>query len=326
MHSGSGISVPEALLASTDRQSPTILDLRDYLESIGMDPDIPDGPTACEVCGGVETEPMRDAVRVTDELWTRFVVVSCRRCGFLYQTPRFAPAFYLDYYARLWRLLLWGDSQPTDEYVACQIERGATLADNLGDRLPPRGRILDVGCGVGALMKPFLDRGWSGLGVDPDKDAIACGAALGLPVAVQAAEDLDVEPEAYDLIIITGSLEHVYDPNAVLARCRRAAAPGSLLLLEGHAFGMAETYHAMGHNHRRFLTGTSMELLMLKHGWTPEWTTTRELCGPTRPGSVFTLGRRAEPLSPSAFDAAIAAGRRDTPDQMRQRLAAHAVA
>jgi SAM-dependent methyltransferase len=307
-------------MSSADRP-PTILELSEYLERLEMSGFVPNAAVACEVCGSLEAEPLREAMRVTDRLWVRFIAVSCRRCGFMYQTPRFPPAFYLDYYARLWRMLLWGDSKPSEEYVAHQIERGAALADSLADRLPPPGRLLDVGCGVGAFMKPFLDRGWSGWGVDPDLEAIAYGGdVLGLPVAVQAAEELDVEPEAFDLVIITSSLEHVYDPNAVLERCRRAAAPGSLLLLEGHALGQAEGHRALGHNHRRFLTGASMELLMLKHGWTPELTTSRALCGPTRPGSVFVLGRRAEPLSPSALEAVIAAGRRETPDQMKQRL------
>ncbi len=80
-------------------------------------------------------------------------------------------------------MLLWGDSKPTDAYVANQIERGAALIANLADRLPARGRVLDVGCGVGGMMKPFLDRGWSGLGVDPDLDAVAHGASLGLPAS-----------------------------------------------------------------------------------------------------------------------------------------------
>jgi 2-polyprenyl-3-methyl-5-hydroxy-6-metoxy-1,4-benzoquinol methylase len=321
------MSASEAILGSADRKPPTILDLSDYLETIEMGGWVPDATTACEVCGSAETEPVREAVRVTDEIWARFVVVCCRSCGYLYQTPRFAPAFYLDYYARLWRLLLFGASKPTEDYVAGQIARGAALADSLGDRLPPRGRLLDVGCGAGGLMKPFLDRGWTGFGIDPDHDAIAYGAnTLGLPVVAQAAEDLDVDAEAFDLIIITGSLEHVYDPNAVLRLCRRAAAPGSLLLLEGHALGQAETVGALGHNHRRFLTATSLELFMLKHGWTPELTTTRALCGPGREGSVFALGRRAEPLSRSALEAVIAAGRRETPDQLRRRLDASAVA
>ena len=120
-------------------------------------------------------------------------------------------------------------------------------------------------------MKPFLDRGWSGLGIDPDRGAAAYGAeVLGLPVVIQAAEDLTVEAETFDLIVITGSLEHVYDPNAVLSLCRRAAAPDLLLLLEGHGLGQAAVVGAPGHNHRRFLTGNSLALLMLKHGWIPE--------------------------------------------------------
>src|SRR5258705_12371219 len=114
------MSVSEAILGSADRKPTTILELGDYLETIGMGPCVPDGSADCEVCGGGGTEPLREAVRVTDEIWVRFVVVCCRSCGFLYQTPRFAPAFYRDYYARLWRLLLFGDSQPTEEYVACQ--------------------------------------------------------------------------------------------------------------------------------------------------------------------------------------------------------------
>jgi SAM-dependent methyltransferase len=308
---------------------PNILDLSDYLELIGMEPWVPDRSASCEVCGGSAVEPLRDAVRVTDEIWVRFAVVCCRRCGFLYQTPRFAPAFYLDYYARLWRFLLWGSSKPTQEYVDCQVERGALLADYLADRLPSRGRLLDVGCGVGGLMKPFLDRGWSALGIDPDRDAVAHGVELGLPVILQAAEELAVDDEAFDLIIITGSLEHVYDPNAVLQRCRRAAAPGSLLLLEGHALGQAEISRAFGHSHRRFLTASSAQWLMRKHGWTPELTTTEPVCGPTRPGSVFVAGRRAEPMSQAALEeaisAAIAGGQCDTPDLLRRRFDSHTI-
>ena len=308
-------------MRSTDSPPPTIIGLSEYLEAIGMDPWIPDAAVACEVCGGAGAEPLREAIRVTEEVWVRFAVVACQRCGFLYQTPRFAPAFYRDYYARTYREVTFGERTPTEDYVANQIARGALLADNLGDRLPPPGRLLDVGCAAGGLMKPFIDRGWSALGVDPDEEAVTHGAnVLGLPVVLQAAEELDVDAEAFDLIIITGSLEHVYDPNAVLERCRRAAAPGSLLVLEGHGLGQAESLHAMGHNHRRYLTQTSLELLMLKHGWTPELTTTRALCGPSRPGSVFALGRRADPLSPAALEAAIAGGRRDPPDQVRRRL------
>ena len=64
---------------------------------------------------------------------------------------------------------------------------------------------------------------------------------------------------------------------------------------------------------------------MLKHGCAPELTTKHELCGPTRPGSVFVLGRRTEPMSAAALEAEIAAGHRDTPDQLRRYLAEHAI-
>lgn len=299
---------------------PVVLELEPYFESLGLAPHEPLSSPCCEVCGSYESDRLRDAVRVTDRLWVRFSVVSCRNCGYLYQLPRFDESYYREYYARLWRSLLFGDSTPTAEYVACQIDRGRLLAGHLSSYLPHHGRLLDVGCGAGGLMRPFIDNGWTAHGIDPDRAAAAYGAReLGLSVVEQAAEELSVPEGSFDLIIITGSLEHVFNPNEVLSRCWRAGAPGSLLLLEGHALGQAATYGALGHNHRRLLTGSTMELFMLKHGWTPILTTSRELCGPTRPGSVFVLGRRDAPSPPDRFQSEVLQ-RRELPSVLSQRL------
>ena len=173
------MSVSKASSPSVDDSSPVVLDLGDYLAAIGLGSYAPaEGASACEVCGSPEADILREAVGVTVAVRVRFAVVCCRSCGFLYQTPRFAKAFYRDYYERVYRLLIAGDSRPTEAYVADQIARGSALAESLGAVLPPPGRLLDVGCAAGGLMKPFLDRGWSGLGIDPDRGAVAYGAEV----------------------------------------------------------------------------------------------------------------------------------------------------
>ena len=124
----------------------------------------------------------------------------------------------------------------------------------------------------------------------------------------------------FDLIVIAGSLEHVRDPREVLRRCHDAGGAGALLLLEAHGLGQAAYVGAIGHNHRRLLTGTTMALLMLDEGWTPEWITRQSLSGPTRPGSVFALGRRIDRPVAGAAAAAIARGVRDTPEEIAATL------
>lgn len=299
-----------------------ILDWPGYLDRLGLTRFTPRAAAyVCELCGGADAVTIRQTVRVTDTLRTRFATLCCTRCGLLVQSPRFPRGFYAAYYARVYRRMVGGAPRPSDSYVADQMARGASLFDSLRKWLPPRGRLLDVGCGAGGLMIPFLQRGWSVHGVDPDKAAVAHGInRLGLAVTAGSAETMKLARAAYDLIVITGSLEHVHDPNAVLRRCHDAAAPGSLLLVEAHGLGQAALLGAIGHNHRRLLTGTTMALLLLRHGWTTEWITDAPLCGPTRPGSTFILGRYAAPGGKNGVAAAIDGGVRDTPEAMTALL------
>jgi hypothetical protein len=121
-------------------------------------------------------------------------------------------------------------------------------------------------------------------------------------------------------VLIIGSLEHVYDPNRVLALCRRASAEGAYLLVEGHGLGQARQVGRCGHNHRRFLTRTSIELLMLKHGWDLMWLSDRDLSGPTRPYGIYGLGRAGKGLPEEELKAHIADGTRETCSDHRAKL------
>lgn len=168
-------------------------------------------------------------------------------------------------------------------------------------------------------MDAFLRNGWQAYGTDPDNGYVQYGLSrLQAPIAVQRAEDMVLEPHSYDLIVIAGSLEHVFDPNKVMAICRAAAAPNALLLLEGRGLAQARQTGRCGHNHRRFLSAVSIELLMLKYDWEPIWVTDGELCGPSRPQSIFGLGRARAKSDPEAFYASLGAYCRDAVDKQRQ--------
>ena len=299
-----------------------LLDLAAYLRLIGLDrfaplPGVPD----CELCGVAEAVAVRDTVRVSKTVTARFATRCCGHCGLLFQSPRFELAFYAAYYAQTYRHLVGWGAAPDPAYVADQIARGAALRRYLAPWLPRAGRLLDIGCGAGGMMVDFRDHGWAVRGIEPDRAAAAHAAtALRLDVTACDAEVAVLPPAAFDLIVIAGSLEHVAAPTPVLARCHDATAPGGLLLLEAHGLGQAACLGAIGHNHRRLFTATTLRLLMLRHGWDPLWVTDRPICGPTRPGSVFALGRKAAVAAPGVLDATIARGLRDTLQETRARL------
>ena len=295
--------------------------LLEYLRGVGIVDQVSAAALPCEVCGGDDHDILVDTVEVGNEQFGRLPVVGCANCGFIYQNPRFNQEFYDSYYDKYYRLMLFGDAEPEKDFLLDQVRRGEHLYRSLAARLPKQGKLLDVGCSAGGLMVAFAKRGWEVLGTDPDSTYVEFGRRrLGLRLEAVSAEAMELPDASYDLIVITGSLEHVFDVNRVLALCRKACAPGGMLFIEGRAlnYGLMKGYFS--HNHRRYLSLHSIELLMLKHGWTPILSTDAPLCGPTRPGAVHVLGRAGDPLDAAALQGEIDGGRREALATLKTRL------
>lgn len=108
----------------------------------------------------------------------------------------------------------------------------------------PGGRVLDVGCGSGAMLERLRDLGWRVQGVDPDPRAAAVAGHRGIPVHTGTLEEAAFEDGAFDAIIMNHVIEHVPDPHRLLGECRRILCPGGVLV--------ASTPNAAGLGHRRF--------------------------------------------------------------------------
>lgn len=111
-------------------------------------------------------------------------------------------------------------------------------------RGPPRGRLLDVGCGDGAFLRSMRDLGWSVAGLEPDPRAAAVARGRGLEVIERPIEPGSVPEDAFDVVTMSHVIEHVIDPVRALEACRRALAPGGLLAVV--------TPNADGWGHRRY--------------------------------------------------------------------------
>ncbi len=105
----------------------------------------------------------------------------------------------------------------------------ATLcAGTIGEVLDslPDGRLADVGCGTGDLLRSALERGWDAVGIDADPDMVAMASEAAPGRVVDGAlPDLPVSAREFDSVAANFVLNHVGDPRAgirELARITRA--------------------------------------------------------------------------------------------------------
>ncbi len=100
---------------------------------------------------------------------------------------------------------------------------------SLSGDLPPRSRILDIGCGNGSVAAEFARRGHSVVGVDLAEAGIriarkSCPAGRFEVLAADKhiLERLGEEP--FDLVYSAEVIEHLYDPRSFMAGCYAATS------------------------------------------------------------------------------------------------------
>jgi SAM-dependent methyltransferase len=116
--------------------------------------------------------------------------------------------------------------------------------------LPPDARVVETGCGAGEMLLRVLEAhpGATGVGVDPDEDALGRARAAVAwrlpgrePVLIEApAAEAGLEPGGFDLVVNVGaSHAHGGFPQA-LGELAALARPGGGLVLFGEGYWTRE--------------------------------------------------------------------------------------
>jgi len=140
-----------------------------------------------------------------------------------------------------------------------------------------RRRYLDIGCGVGHSIELATELGYEALGLEVNGSAIETARARGRNVVHPAEWPGGTES---DLVSLFETLEHVTQPEEMVATCRKALAPGGLLLITVpngagsevrllrerclHVFGGSENV-----GHINLFTPRGLEQLLKRHGLAP---------------------------------------------------------
>ncbi len=133
-------------------------------------------------------------------------------------------------------------SGATQRWAAGDYVRNFSFVPDLGlpvlDLLAPRAgeRILDLGCGDGALTEKLAAGGASVVGVDASPEMIALAVGRGLDARVVAGEDLTFDVE-FDAVFSNAALHWMLKPRVVAANVLLALKPGGRFVGEFGGFG-----------------------------------------------------------------------------------------
>jgi SAM-dependent methyltransferase len=89
-------------------------------------------------------------------------------------------------------------------------------------------RYLDIGCGVGHSVALAAEKGWQALGEEVSEVAVATARAKGRNVVLPGTRNHSAQ---YDVISLFETLEHITDPDPVLAEAVRALAPSGIVFI-----------------------------------------------------------------------------------------------
>lgn len=120
------------------------------------------------------------------------------------QTPDASTYYTADYY-------LDADGQPQNTFAFNDLTLSRALAIARACNVPPDGRILDYGCGLGAMTLAFSKLGYDAVGVDPSPHALehSLPEARKLIQPLTRETLLEFEKRPFDLIVAKDVFEHI---------------------------------------------------------------------------------------------------------------------
>lgn len=184
----------------------------------------------CNLCGADDARTLFEAGKAQLNR-----IVECRQCGLMYADPRIRPAdqdVVKDYDPNV-----TGDPEAYDpgryDKERFQVRDYSDTRQYLASLYPGRGKLIELGCGMGFLLKTFADDGWDVTGIEPDRGFCRfMEEGLGLKAIPAILEESGIADESVDVVIMLHVIEHVPDPLATLQAIFRVLKPGGHLVME----------------------------------------------------------------------------------------------
>jgi 2-polyprenyl-3-methyl-5-hydroxy-6-metoxy-1,4-benzoquinol methylase len=107
----------------------------------------------------------------------------------------------------------------------------------------PSGRLLEVGCGAGFLLKAAQRKGWDVVGLEVSAAAVEfVRNSLELEVHQCTIHEAAFPAESFDAVAMFETIEHLFDPQETLQAVYRCLRPGGVIVLSTPNFNAISRY------------------------------------------------------------------------------------
>lgn len=215
---------------------------------------------SCHACGGTTYTPF---IREPDHQ-----VVRCNTCRLYYVNP--APT----------ATELSRRAQDSLAYTEDQLRKREFFRRRAGhllsrvERILPAGRLLDVGCAIGAELAVGRERGWTVTGIELSESSVRIARNAGFDVRATPLAEAGFPGRSFDLITMNHVLEHVAHTPIFMRETRRILSKDGLLFISlpnVHAWkfyfrrgAYAWTFH---HDHYIHFSAPTLRTFLKRYGF-----------------------------------------------------------
>ena len=130
----------------------------------------------------------------------------------------------------------------------------------------PSLRLLDVGCGTGAMLE-LLSQRYDAQGIDVSEHAAAFCRARGLHNVRVGTLTTFPKGEAFDIVTMLDVVEHIEEDVQVLRDAHAIVKPGGHLLVTVPAFPSLWSHHDVMLHHKRRYTRSELRAVVAEAGF-----------------------------------------------------------
>ena len=224
----------------------------------------------CPICNNDETK----LLYIKDSL----SVVACKQCRLRYVNPRIEQQVLEEGYVETYYPQEKVERINTDSMEWLQM---AERLSELDMQHKGKGRLLDVGCGIGTFLHLAREQGWETQGIDPSKSGCAFAQNMhNLDVHCGKIFDANFPTAHFDVITLYHVLEHITELNPFLSELRRILRQktdnenaGTLVIEVPNGGGLQSRIHKEDwhyvhpKDHLYYFSVHSLNKLLHKHGF-----------------------------------------------------------
>jgi SAM-dependent methyltransferase len=202
-------------------------------------------------------------------------LVRCNQCDLVFLNPRYDDAKLTGHYQDPQMFKKTIDPEGRDRSIIAErslrVKRASYDVDAL-KRVRPRGRLLDVGCGLGFFLEA-LGSNYDPIGLEWSRPAMEILRDHPYQVVEHRFPDHPFPAGYFDIVTFHNVLDHLPDPLEALRVSRKLLKPDGMLMLTiinyngicSRLYG--EGFRLLGPNHLYYFTPRTINLYLRQSGF-----------------------------------------------------------